>query len=89
TIPAAQKTGNLHIQTDAVVDSLLYDEKENKVTGVRVVDANTHEVTIYKARIIFVNAACLNTNLILLNSKTTRFPDGLGNDNGLLGKYIA
>jgi choline dehydrogenase-like flavoprotein len=89
TIPAAQKTGNLHIQTDAVVDSLLYDEKENKVTGVRVVDANTHEVTIYKARIIFVNAACLNTNLILLNSKTTRFPNGLGNDNGLLGKYIA
>jgi choline dehydrogenase-like flavoprotein len=89
TIPAAQKTGNLHIQTDAVVDSLLYDEKENKVTGVRVVDANTHEVSIYKARIIFVNAACLNTNLILLNSKTTRFPNGLGNDNGLLGKYIA
>ncbi|MBR2649059.1 MAG: GMC family oxidoreductase [Sediminibacterium sp.] len=89
TIPAAQKTENLHIQTDAVVDSLLYDEKENKVTGVRVVDANTHEVSIYKARIIFVNAACLNTNLILLNSKTTRFPNGLGNDNGLLGKYIA
>ncbi|MBX9781621.1 MAG: GMC family oxidoreductase [Chitinophagaceae bacterium] len=89
TIPAAQKTGNLHIQTDAVVDSLLYDEKENKVTGVRVVDANTHEVIIYKTRIIFVNAACLNTNLILLNSKTTRFPNGLGNDNGLLGKYIA
>ncbi|HQS25548.1 MAG TPA: GMC oxidoreductase, partial [Sediminibacterium sp.] len=47
------------------------------------------EVTLYSAKIIFVNAACLNTNLILLNSKSNRFPNGLGNDNGLLGKYIA
>ena len=31
----------------------------------------------------------LNTNLILLNSVSSRFPNGLGNDNGLLGKYIA
>jgi hypothetical protein len=31
----------------------------------------------------------LNTNLILLNSKSRRFPTGLGNDNGLLGHYIA
>ena len=38
---------------------------------------------------IFVNAAALNTNLILLNSKSSRFPNGLGNDTGMLGKYIA
>jgi choline dehydrogenase-like flavoprotein len=31
----------------------------------------------------------LNTNLILLNSTSSRFPNGLGNDNGLLGKYVA
>jgi hypothetical protein len=36
-----------------------------------------------------VNAAALNTNLILLNSTSSRFPNGLGNDNGLLGKYVA
>jgi choline dehydrogenase-like flavoprotein len=89
TLPAAKKTGNLYLQPNAVVDSLLYDEAEKKVTGVRVVDAITNAVTIYHARIIFVNAACLNTNLILLNSKSDRFPNGLGNDNGLLGKYIA
>src|SRR5690606_41636533 len=34
-------------------------------------------------------ASALNTNLILLNSKSDRFPGGLGNDNGLLGKYVA
>lgn len=89
TLPAAQKTGNLQIQTYAVVDSIIYDEKLGKATGVKVVDALTHEVKIFTASIIFVNASCLNTNLILLNSKTNYFPNGLGNKNGLLGKYIA
>jgi choline dehydrogenase-like flavoprotein len=53
------------------------------------VDANTKEVTDYYSRIIFVNAAAVNTNLILLNSKSGRFPNGLGNDSGILGKYFA
>jgi choline dehydrogenase-like flavoprotein len=39
--------------------------------------------------VIFVNAGALNTNLILLNSTSVRFPNGLGNDNGLLGKFVA
>src|SRR5690606_26039847 len=43
----------------------------------------------YFASIIFVNAGSLNTNLILLNSTSARFPNGLGNDTGLLGKYVA
>lgn len=89
TLPAAKKTGNLFLQPDSVVDSIIYDEAGQRATGVRVIHAVTHEVTEYFARIIFVNASCLNTNLILLNSKSKRFPNGLGNDNGLLGKYIA
>lgn len=89
TIPAAEKTGNMVLQTNAVVESIIYDDQTKKATGVRVVDAITKQVTVYSAKIIFVNAACLNTNLILLNSRSNRFPNGLGNDNGLLGKYIA
>ena len=54
-----------------------------------MIDAVTKEEIIFYAKIIFVNAACINTNLILLNSISKRFPNGLGNDNGLLGKYIA
>jgi len=45
-------------------------------------------VTEYFAKTIFVNAGTLNTNLILLNSISSRFPNGIGNDNGLLGKYL-
>lgn len=89
TIPWAQKTGNLTMKTNAVVHSIIYDDAKQKAIGVRVIDAVTNKATEYFARIIFVNAACLNTNLVLLNSTSSRFPDGLGNDNGLLGKYIA
>lgn len=89
TIPWAMRTGNLTLRPDSVVHSIIYDEKTQKASGVRVIDTNTKETTEYYARIIFVNAAALNTNLILLNSISSRFPQGLGNDNGLLGKYVA
>ena len=88
TLPWAENTGNLTIRPFSVVHSILYDENIGKASGVKVIDANTHEELVFKARIIFVNASALNTNLILLNSKSRRFPNGLGNDNGLLGKYI-
>jgi len=89
TIPWAMQTGNLTMQTNAVVHSIIYDEQLRKATGVRVIDAITKKATEYFAKIIFVNAACLNTNLILLNSTSNRFPNGLGNDSGILGQYLA
>lgn len=89
TLPAAARTKKMTLRPDSVVESIIYDEKKQKATGVRVIDKNTKEVTEYYAKVIFVNAACLNTNLVLLNSKSNRFPNGLGNDNGLLGKYVA
>ncbi|HTS45648.1 MAG TPA: GMC family oxidoreductase [Puia sp.] len=89
TIPWAQKTGNLTLRTDSVVHSVIYDAKKGKASGVRVIDAHTKKETEYYAKIIFVNAACLNTNLVLLNSVSDRFPNGLGNDSGLLGHFVA
>jgi len=88
TLPWAAKTGNLTIRPNSVVQSIIYDEQKQKAVGVRVIDANTKEATEFFATIIFVNASALNTNLILLNSVSDRFPNGLGNDSGLLGKYI-
>jgi choline dehydrogenase-like flavoprotein len=89
TIPWAAKTGNLTMRTNAVVHSVIYDDRKGKATGVRVVDTVSGATEEYFAKVIFVNAACLNTNLILLNSTSSRFPQGLGNENGLLGKYVA
>lgn len=89
TIPWAQKTGNLTLRPHSVAYSVIYDDAKGKATGVRVVDAVTKETIDFFASVVFVNAGNLNTNLILLNSISKRFPNGLGNDNGLLGKYIA
>lgn len=89
TLPWAARTGNLTVATNSVVHSIIYDEDKKRATGVRVIDAITREEREYYAKIIFVNAATLNTNLILLNSVSSRFPNGLGNDNGLLGRYVA
>ncbi len=89
TIPWAMRTGNLTLKPDSVVHSIIYDDKKGKAVGVMVIDNHTKQTTAYYARVIFVNAACLNTNLILLNSTSGRFPNGLGNDNGILGHYVA
>ena len=89
TLPWASKTGNLTLRPHAVVHSIIYDEKKNRATGVRVIDANTKDIIEFYSKIIFVNASALNTNAILLHSTSQRFPNGLGNDNGLLGKFVS
>jgi choline dehydrogenase-like flavoprotein len=89
TLPWAAKTGNMTLRPHSVVHSVIYDEAKGKATGVRVIDAKTKEAIEFYAQVIFVNASALNTNLILLNSTSRRFPNGMGNDNGLLGKYAA
>lgn len=89
TIPWAARTGHMTLRPDAVVQSLLYDETKGKATGVRVIDRLNKSTTDYYARVIFVNAGALNTNLVLLNSTSGRFPGGLGNDHDLLGRYVA
>ena len=88
-IPWGLKTGNLTLKPNSVVHSILYDEDQKKAIGVRVIDSNSKVSQDYFAKVVFVSASTLNTNLILLNSKSKRIPKGLGNDNGLLGKFIA
>jgi choline dehydrogenase-like flavoprotein len=89
TLPWAQKSGHLTLAPDLVVQSILYDEQQGRATGIRVIDAHTKATTEYYAPILFVNAGALNTNLLLLNSTSGRFPNGLGNDSEVLGKYVA
>ncbi len=91
TLPWAAKTGKMTLRPNSVVHSIIYKDKKrfrNKAQGVRVIDRLTGDMIDYYAKIIFVNASTLNTNAILLNSVSSRYPDGLGNDNGLLGTYI-
>src|SRR3982750_3648592 len=76
TLPWAEKTGNLTIRPDSVVHSIIFDEKKNRASGVKIIDANTKEEIEFKSKIIFVNASALNSTLLLLHSMSSRFPQG-------------
>ena len=88
TLPAANATGNLTIRPFSIVQSIVYDEAKGKASGVRIIDAETSEEIIYKAKIIFCNASTLSSTQILMNSTSNRFPNGLGNDSGELGHNL-
>ncbi len=88
TLPAAQATGNMTLRPDAVVESLEYDAGKQRVTGVRVIDARTRERTVYRARIVFLNASAVASTQILMNSKSASMPNGLGNEHDVLGRYL-
>lgn len=88
TIPYAMATGNLALRPFSIVAEIIYDDKTEKARGVRVVDANTKEKLEFYAKIIFVNASTIATTALLLNSKSERFPNGLGNDSGQLGHNL-
>ncbi|MGJ1285023.1 GMC oxidoreductase [Sphingobacterium spiritivorum] len=89
TLPFAEKTGNLTLMTDTVVESIVYDEVSKKATAVQVIDARTKQRKQITAKVIFLNSSTLNSNLILMNSRSAAFPKGLGNRNDILGRYIA
>lgn len=87
-IPDAAKTGNLTLRPFSIVDSLIYDNKTNKLKGVRVIDKETGESFEYFSKVVFLNASTLGSAQILLQSKTPEFPDGLANSSGVLGHYL-
>jgi len=88
TLPAANASGNLTIRPYSIVQSLIYDEAKEKITGVRIIDSETNEAIEYSSKTIFVNASTLSTTQILMNSKSSRFENGLGNDSGELGHNL-
>jgi choline dehydrogenase-like flavoprotein len=88
TLPAATNTGNMTLRPNSIVKEIIYDESTGLAIGVKVIDANTQKVTIYKSRVIFLCASTVGSTSILMNSKSDRFPNGLGNDSGELGHNI-
>lgn len=88
TLPPAAKTGRLTLRPDSVVREVIYDENQKRATGVRIVDAVTLQEREYFAKIIFVCGSTLGSTALLLNSKSSRFPNGLGNDSEQLGHNL-
>jgi choline dehydrogenase-like flavoprotein len=88
TLPAAEATGRLTVMPYSIARHLVYDEQTNRVSGVLVVDARTRQTREYTARVVFLCASALESARILLNSATSRHPDGLANSSGQVGRNI-
>ena len=88
TLPAARATGRLTVRTHSIVHSLIYHEELDVVTGVRVIDAETHEDLEFRARMVFLCASAFASTQILMMSTSPRFPDGLGSSSSALGHYV-
>lgn len=88
TLPAAERTGNMTLVPNAIVYELIHDAGKGRAAGVRVLDAQTGAQREYYARVIFLCASTFGSTFILLNSLSSRFPNGFGNDSGELGCNI-
>lgn len=88
TIPAAFATGNLTVRPHSLVNRVIYDEQKQKATGVEIIDTETNQVEEFYAKLVFLNASTVATAFILLNSISSRFPNGLGNDSDQVGRNL-
>ena len=88
TMPAAFATGNLTVRPHSLVNKVIYDEQKQKATGIEIVDTETKKTEEFYARLIFLNASTVATAFILLNSTSSRFPNGLGNGSDQVGRNL-
>ncbi|MFL5298176.1 MAG: GMC family oxidoreductase [Phenylobacterium sp.] len=86
-LPPAMETGNLTVRTDALVYEVELD-RDGKAKGVSFVDRKTGEHHSASARAVVLAAGSGETARILLNSKSARFPEGLSNTHGMVGRYL-
>jgi choline dehydrogenase-like flavoprotein len=87
-VKPALKTGNLTLINNAMVREVLTDTKTGLATGVSYVNTlNLQEYSVRAKTVVLAPSACESARL-LLNSKSSRFPRGLANDSGVVGKYL-
>lgn len=88
TLPAAERTGNMTLRPNSIVHEVIYDAATGKASGVKVIDRETKESMVFNAKVIFLCASAMASTAILMQSKSERFPNGLGNDSDQLGRNI-
>ena len=88
TLPAARRTGNLTLVHNAIVQSIDYDPETARVTGVRVIDAVSKRTRTYTTRVLFLNASTIASAMILLQSASEAFPNGLANRSDQVGRNL-
>jgi choline dehydrogenase-like flavoprotein len=87
TLPDAARTGRFTLVSDAVVSHLVMDDR-GKASGVVFLDRNTHAERQARSRVVVLAASALESTRILMNSRSRRFPAGVGASSGVLGHYL-
>lgn len=86
-IEPAFKTGRLQVVDNAVAARVLVDDR-GMASGVQYFDRNTgEEHRVYGKRVVMA-ASCIDSTRILLNSKSPRYPNGIGNSSDVIGRYL-
>ncbi|BAH38119.1 hypothetical protein GAU_1077 [Gemmatimonas aurantiaca T-27] len=83
----AQKTGRLTILSNAMAREVTVNDA-GLATGVSYIDKKTGRDEHVRAKVVVLAASSLESSRIMLNSKSSRFPDGIGNSSGVVGRYI-
>jgi choline dehydrogenase-like flavoprotein len=83
----AEKTGRLQIIDNAVAARILVDDR-GLAKGVQYFDRNTKEEHTILAKRVVVAASCIDSTRLLLNSKSEKYPNGIGNSNDIVGRYL-
>lgn len=86
-ITPAMKTGNLQVFPNAVVREVTVSN-ENRVTGVRYLHRESKQEGEVVGRSVVVSCACVQSVALLLMSRSSRYPNGLANSSGQLGKHF-
>jgi choline dehydrogenase-like flavoprotein len=86
-LPPALATGRLQIVANAMAREVTTDET-GLATGVSYIDKATGRENHVRARIVVLAASACESARILLNSKSSRFPQGLANSSGVVGRYL-
>ena len=86
-LPFALKTGKLEIRSNAVVGRILVNDK-GLAEGVQYFDRQTGTEHRVYAKVVVMGASAVDTTRILLNSKSTQYPNGIGNGSDVIGRYL-
>jgi choline dehydrogenase-like flavoprotein len=81
----AMDTGNLTLRTNAIAREVLVDKKTGKASGVAFIDAETGKTYEAKSKVVVLAASTLESARLMLLSKSSLHPAGIGNSSGHIG----
>ncbi len=86
-LPPAKATGRLTLRTGAMAREITVGS-DGRATGVSYIDKETGLDEHVQAHVIVLAASACESARILLNSRSTAFPQGLANSSGVVGRYL-